>query len=217
MRWSRISKQWKKWLSPGLGNPWLSNKNKRGPIIQQKQIEQAVSTLLEAIGEDPSREGLRDTPARVARMYKSLFSGVGLDPQAAIDAVFESDNHDPVLLENIQFYSVCEHHLLPFFGLAHLAYIPNAKIAGVSKLVRVLEVASHRPQVQERLTSQVADAIFSALKPDGVAVEIEAQHLCMSMRGVQKPSSRVVTSAIRGPFESCTLGREELISLLRRR
>ena len=160
---------------------------------------------------------MRDTPARVARMYESLFSGVGLDPEAAIDAVFETDNHDPVLLGNIQFYSVCEHHLLPFFGLAHLAYIPNGKIAGVSKLVRVLEVASRRPQVQERLTSQVADAIFSALNPDGVAVEIEAEHLCMSMRGVQKPGSRVVTSAIRGPFETCALGRERLIALLHRR
>ena len=149
-------------------------------------------------------------------MYQSLFSGVGLDPQDAIDAFFEADNHDPVVLANIHFYSICEHHLLPFFGLAHLAYIPNGKIAGLSKLARALEVVSRRPQVQERLTGQMADAIFSALNPDGVVVEMEAQHLCMSMRGVQKPDGRVLTSAVRGRFETCALGREGLLALLRR-
>ena len=160
---------------------------------------------------------MRETPERVARLYQSIFSGVGLDPKAAIDKVFEAQNHDPVLLGSIPFYSVCEHHLLPFFGLAHLAYIPGEKIAGLSKLARALEVASRRPQVQERLTGQVADAIFSALNPDGVAVELEAEHLCMSMRGVQKLGSRVVTSAVRGRFETCALGREGLLALLRRR
>ena len=191
--------------------------NKRGLIIQQQRIEQAVTILLEAIGEDPSREGLKETPRRVARVYQSLFSGVGLDPKAAIDTVFEAHSHDPVVLGSIPFYSVCEHHLLPFFGLAHLAYIPGSKIAGISKLARALEVASRRPQVQERLTGQVADAIFSALNPDGVAVEMEAEHLCMSMRGVQKSGSRVVTSAVRGRFDSCALGQEGLLALLRRR
>jgi GTP cyclohydrolase I len=160
---------------------------------------------------------LRQTPLRVARLYEDLFSGVGLDPCAAIDTVFKSNGHDPVLLENVPFYSVCEHHLLPFFGLAHLAYIPNGKIAGLSKLVRALEVASRRPQVQERLTSQIADAIVAALSPDGVAVELEAEHLCMAMRGVQKPGSRVVTSAVRGRFEKSALGQERLLALLRRR
>ena len=150
-------------------------------------------------------------------MYQDLFSGVGQDPQTAIDAVFESENHDPVVLGNVPFYSVCEHHLLPFFGQVHLAYIPNGKIAGLSKLVRALEVASKRPQVQERLTGQVADAIFSALSPHGVAVEVEAEHLCMSMRGVQKPGSRVVTIAVRGRFEACALDREGLLALLHRR
>ena len=159
---------------------------------------------------------MRETPERVARMYQSLFSGVGLDPGTAIDAIFDADSHDPVVLGNVPFYSVCEHHLLPFFGLAHLAYIPNGKIAGLSKLARALEVASRRLQVQERLTSQVADAIFSALNPDGVAVELEAEHLCMSMRGVQKPGSRVVTVAVRGRFETGALGREGLLALLRR-
>jgi GTP cyclohydrolase I len=150
-------------------------------------------------------------------MYESLFSGIGREPVDAIDAVFEAEGHDPVVFGNIPFYSVCEHHFLPFFGLAHLAYIPNVKIAGLSKLARALEVASRRPQIQERLTAQVADAIFSALKPDGVAVEVEAEHLCMSMRGVKKPGSRVVTSAVRGPFENWALGQEGLLTLLRRR
>ena len=194
----------------------------RGSIIQQQRtqqqrIEQSVSTILDSIGEDPTREGLRETPNRVARMYQSIFSGVGLEPETAIDAVFEADGHDPVVLANVPFYSMCEHHLLPFFGLAHLAYIPNGKIAGLSKLARALEIAARRLQVQERLTSQVADAIFSALDPDGVVVEVEAEHLCMSMRGVQKPGSRVVTSAVRGRFENCPLGQEGLLALVRRR
>ena len=150
-------------------------------------------------------------------MYQELFSGVGQDPQDAIDAVFESENEDPVVIGNVPFYSMCEHHLLPFYGQAHLAYIPNGKIAGLSKLVRALEVASRRLQVQARLTGQVAAAIFSALNPHGVAVEFEAEHFCMSMRGVQKLGSRVVTTAIRGRFQSCATEREGLLALLRRR
>ena len=134
----------------------------------------------------------------------------------AIDTIFEHDGRDPVVMGNIPFYSMCEHHLLPFFGLAHLGYIPNGKIAGLSKLARALNVASCRLQVQERLTGQVADAIFAALNPDGVAVEIEAEHLCMTMRGVEKTGTRVITSAVRGPFENRTLGEEGLLALLRR-
>ncbi|MCH8279048.1 MAG: GTP cyclohydrolase I FolE [Chloroflexi bacterium] len=186
-------------------------------MIQQQRIEQAVTSLLEAIGEDPKREGLKDTPERVARMYGLLFSGVGVDPSLAIDTVFEADHHDPVVLGNIPFYSLCEHHLLPFFGLAHMAYIPNQKIAGISKLARALEVAARRPQVQERLTGQVAEAIFTALSPSGVAVELEAEHMCMSMRGVEKPGHRVVTTALRGRFENSDMDRGALLALLRRR
>ena len=150
-------------------------------------------------------------------MYRDLFSGVGQDPQTAIDTVFELESEDPVVLGSVPFYSMCEHHLLPFFGHAHLAYIPNGKIAGLSKLVRALELASRRLQVQERLTGQVADAIFSALDPHGVAVEVEAEHFCMSMRGVQKPGSRVITTAVRGRFQTCAIDREGLLALLRRR
>ncbi len=150
-------------------------------------------------------------------MYRELLSGVGVDPVIEIDTVFEAGHQDPVVLSNIPFHSMCEHHILPFFGTARMAYIPNQKIAGVSKLARALEVAARRLQVQERLTGQVADAIFQALDPDGVAVELKAEHMCMSMRGVQKPGSRVVTTAVRGKFESSGIGREELLALLWRR
>lgn len=149
-------------------------------------------------------------------MHRELFAGLGLDPVDAIDTVFEAEHRDPVVLRNISFYSVCEHHLLPFFGLAHLAYIPNGRIAGLSKLARALEVTARRPQVQERLTSQWADAVFAALNPDGVAVEVEAEHLCMSMRGVQKPGSRLYTTALRGPFQGGVLDQAGLLALLRR-
>jgi len=148
-------------------------------------------------------------------MYRELFAGLGQDPLEAIDTVFEAEHRDPVVLRNISFYSVCEHHLLPFFGLAHLAYIPNGRIAGLSKLVRALEVTARRPQVQERLTSQWADAVFTALNPHGLAVEVEAEHLCISMRGVQKPGSRLYTAAIRGTFQGGGLNQEGLLALLR--
>ena len=148
-------------------------------------------------------------------MYLELFSGVGADPAQAIDAVFEEESHDPVVMRDVSFYSVCEHHLLPFFGHAHLAYIPNGKIAGLSKLARALEVAVRRPQVQERLTGQLADAIYTSLSPQAVAVKLEAEHLCLAMRGVRKPGSLVVTTAIRGTFASPGLDRGDLLALLR--
>ncbi len=157
-----------------------------------------------------------DTPNRVANMYAELFSGVGLDPAEAIDAIFEEDHHDPVLLRNVTFYSVCEHHLLPFFGQAHLAYIPSGRVAGISKLVRCLEVAARRPQVQERLTRQWADAVFAVLRPRGLVAQVEAEHLCMSMRGVHKPGSQVVTAAIRGGFTDSGFDGQSLLSLLRK-
>ena len=150
-------------------------------------------------------------------MYEELFSGTGLDPGEAIDTVFETDGQDPVVLCGIPFYSFCEHHLLPFFGQARMGYLPNGKVAGLSKLARALEVASRRLQVQERLTGQVADAIFKTLNPLGVAVELEAEHLCMSMRGIQKPGNRVITTAVRGSFGNGGLGQEGLLSLLRGR
>ena len=149
-------------------------------------------------------------------MYDELFSGVGLDPQEAIDAVFDEESADPVVLRNVPFYSMCEHHLLPFFGSARLAYVPNGRIAGISKLSRALDLACRRPQVQERLTGQVADAIFSALAPQGVAVELEAEHLCMAMRGVQKTGITVVTTAVRGEFADSQWDRDSLLALLRR-
>ena len=168
------------------------------------------------MGEDPQRQGLRDTPQRVARMYGELFSGVGIDPQDAIDAVFDEESSDPVVLRNVSFYSMCEHHLLPFFGTARMAYIPNGRIAGISKLSRALDLACRRPQVQERLTGEVADAICAALAPQGVVVELEAEHLCMAMRGVQKPGARMVTTAVRGNFPDGRWTHDSLLSLLRR-
>ena len=147
-------------------------------------------------------------------MYGDLFSGVGLDPADAIDAVFDEEHRDPVVLRNLTFYSVCEHHLLPFFGQAHLAYIPSGRVAGISKLARSLEVAARRPQLQERLTSQWADAVFTVLNPAGLVAEVEAEHLCMSMRGVRKPGSRMTTLAVRGDFDGVPFDSAGLLGLL---
>ncbi|MBC8280034.1 MAG: GTP cyclohydrolase I FolE [Chloroflexi bacterium] len=177
-------------------------------------MKEAVAELLAAIGDDPTREGLLDTPDRVARMYEGLFSGIGVNTDDAIDTVFEAESQDPVIVRGLGFYSVCEHHLLPFFGEARIGYIPSGKIAGISKLARALEVAAHRPQVQERLTADVASAIFNVLQPDGVVVELEAEHLCMAMRGVKKPGTRVLTSATRGEFKKYSSGREGLQALM---
>lgn len=184
---------------------------------QDNRVRDAIAVLLEAIDEDPGREGLRDTPNRVAEMYAHLFSGTGSDPQDAIDAIFEADEGDPVVLRDVPFHSICEHHMLPFFGKAQLGYIPNGKIAGLSKLARALDLACRRLQVQERLTGQVADSIFKALSPKGVAVELEAEHLCMSMRGVEIPGNRVVTTAIRGSFDGAPLDAQGLLEIMRRR
>ena len=182
--------------------------------VQQKRIKEAVAELLAAIGDDPPREGLLDTPDRVARMYENLFSGIGIKTEDAIDTVFEAESQDPVIVRGLVFYSVCEHHLLPFFGEARVGYVPGGKIAGISKLARALEVAAHRPQVQERLTADVANAIFNVLQPEGVVVELEAEHLCMAMRGVKKPGTKVLTSATRGAFKNYQSGREGLLSLM---
>ncbi len=182
--------------------------------VEQNRIEQAVADILEAVGEDPRREGLQHTPARVALMYQSLFAGVGARPEDAIDSVFEAVGNDPVALSNLSFYSMCEHHLLPFFGEARIGYVPRSRIAGISKLGRVLEIAAARPQVQERLTAEVADAIFNVLEPEIVVVELEAQHLCMSMRGIRQPGARMATTAVRDT-SSDKETRKKLLSLMR--
>ena len=150
-------------------------------------------------------------------MYAELFSGMGLNPEQAIDTVFNEQTTDPVVMRHVLFHSVCEHHLLPFFGSVNLAYVPNGKVAGLSKLARAVEVAAKRPQVQERLTTQVADAIYSALEPHVVAVEIDAEHLCMAMRGIKKPGTKVITTAVRGSFEGLDLDKRDLLASLRGR
>ena len=181
------------------------------------RIEAAVAEILVAIGEDPTRDGLQQTPARVARMYAEVCSGIHEDPAAHLIKTFDVDHDEMVMVRDIPLYSLCEHHLLPFFGEARLGYVPNGKIAGISKLARALEVASHRPQVQERLTAEVADSIFNVLQPDGVVVELEAEHLCMAMRGVKKPGTRVLTSAVRGEFKNYSSGQEGLLALMHSR
>ena len=173
-----------------------------------------MAEILCAIGEDPHREGLQQTPARVARMYQELFAGVGERVEDAIDAVFETEANDPVAVSRLPFYSVCEHHLLPFFGQANMGYIPQGKIAGISKLGRVLELAAARPQVQERLTAEVADAVATVLEPRIVIVELKAEHLCMSMRGISKPGTKMLTTAVRGTSAS-NEDRKTLLNLIR--
>ena len=183
--------------------------------VDQPKVEAAIRSLLAAIGEDPGRDGLRGTPNRVAEMFADLVGGLDTDPSKAIDAVFETDSQDPVVLKGLRFYSICEHHLLPFFGIARLGYIPNGKIAGLSKLARAVDLASRRLQVQERLTAQVADSICKALGPKGVVVELEAEHLCMSMRGIEKPGNLVVTTAVRGDFNNSRVDSQGLLSTMR--
>ena len=183
-------------------------------VIEAQRIEYAVSEILAAMGEDPDREGLRDTPRRVAEMYQELFAGMSQDPVEVLQTQFDEDHKEMVILRDIPFYSMCEHHLLPFHGVAHIGYIPKGAIVGISKLARALESLARRPQVQERLTSQVADSIVEALDPSGVAVVMEAEHLCMSMRGVRKPGTRVVTSAVRGDFLNAAVTRQEFLNLV---
>lgn len=180
------------------------------------KIRESVAAILSAVGEDPSREGLADTPRRVADMYAEAFSGIGQDPAAVLASGFDDESHrETVLLRDIAFHSFCEHHLLPFFGNAHIAYIPAGRIAGVSKLARALDILARRPQVQERLTDALADAIHGALQPDGVAVVISAEHMCMTLRGVRKRGSRMVTTAARGSLKTQPAARQEFFALLR--
>jgi GTP cyclohydrolase I len=180
------------------------------------RIERAVREILVAIGEDPGRDGLRDTPARVARMYAEIMAGIHESPDHHLKVTFEAGHDEMVMVRDIPLYSVCEHHLVPFIGRAHVAYIPGAdgRITGLSKLARLVDAFAKRPQVQERLTSQIADEIERTLEPSGVMVVVEAEHLCMSMRGVRKPGTTTVTSAMRGQFRTSTATRMEAMRLI---
>jgi GTP cyclohydrolase IA len=185
------------------------------PAYDAARAEAAVRELLLAMGEDPEREGLRDTPARVARAYREIFAGLRQEPEDVLTTTFDIGHEEMVLVKDIEVYSTCEHHLVPFHGVAHVGYIPNTdgRITGLSKLARLVEVYARRPQVQERLTTQIADALVRILEPRGVIVVVECEHLCMSMRGVRKPGSRTVTSAVRGIMESAAT-RAEAMSLI---
>jgi len=184
-------------------------------MINQKKIEKAVKEILIAIGDDPNREGIKDTPKRVARMYAELFSGLHKDPAKEITIFKQEEHEEMVMVKDIPFYSICEHHLIPFIGKAHVVYIPKrGRVTGLSKLVRVIEGYARRPQVQEKLTSQIADTLMERLNPHGVLVIIEAEHLCMSMRGVRKPGSLTITSAVRGVFRKNATTRAEALSLI---
>jgi GTP cyclohydrolase IA len=182
--------------------------------VDLSRIERAVREILAAIGEDPGREGLRGTPGRVAQAYGFLFAGLGVDPARQLDVGFQEDHHEMVLIRDIPFHSTCEHHLLPMVGKAHVGYIPNGRVVGLSKLARVVEGYSRRPQVQERLTAQVADALYERLEAQGAIVIVEANHLCMTVRGVQKPGSVTVTSAVRGIYAKDQRTRQEAMSLI---
>jgi GTP cyclohydrolase I len=183
--------------------------------IDQAGVEEAVRRILDAIGEDAGREGLRETPRRIAEMYAELFDGLGRDPREVLATGFHESHREMVILKDIPFYSLCEHHFLPFHGRAHVGYVPEGRIVGASKIARAVDILARRPQLQERLTGQIADAVMDALSPDGVAVVIEAEHLCMTMRGVQKAGTKLVTSAIRGGFRRRAVTRSEFLALVR--
>lgn len=183
--------------------------------MDQQKIKEGVRLLLEGIGEDMEREGLRDTPDRIARMYQEIFGGMQEDPAVPLSRVFTVDDSEMVLERDIVFYSMCEHHMLPFFGRAHVAYIPEGKVAGLSKLARTVEIYAKRLQIQERMTGQIADALMENLTPKGVMVVLEAEHMCMTMRGVKKPGSRTVSIASRGAFEENPMLQERFFQMLR--
>ncbi|TWT07618.1 GTP cyclohydrolase I FolE [Planococcus sp. CPCC 101016] len=183
--------------------------------VDLDKIEQAVSMILEAVGEDVSREGLQDTPKRVAKMYAEVFSGLKEDPREYFKTVFHEGHEELVLVKDIPFYSMCEHHLVPFFGKAHIAYIPrDGVVTGLSKLARAVETVAKRPQLQERITSTIADSLMETLNPHGVYVMIEAEHMCMTMRGIKKPGSKTVTAVSRGILETDDIKRSEVITYI---
>jgi GTP cyclohydrolase IA len=184
--------------------------------VKREQLEFHVREILRLIGEDPEREGLLDTPKRVAKMYAEVFEGVGVNPETALTTTFVEDYHGLVVVKDITYFTFCEHHLIPFFGKAHIGYIPNGRVVGLSKFARLVELASKRPQVQERMTQQIADSIMNVLQPEGVIVSLEGQHLCMSARGVKKPGSSTVTTIKRGVFETNPRLVEDFENALRR-
>ncbi|MBB6443419.1 GTP cyclohydrolase I FolE [Bacillus benzoevorans] len=184
--------------------------------MDSKRIESAVREILFAIGENPDREGLVETPKRVARMMEEVFAGLNKDPKEHARTVFYENHEEMVLIKDIQFSSMCEHHLVPFFGVAHIAYLPkNGRVIGLSKIARILEDVSKRPQLQERITSTVADLLMESLDPRGVIVVLEAEHMCMTIRGVKKQGAKTVTSAVRGTFKSDSKSRNEVLSFIR--
>ena len=188
-------------------------------VFDQQRAEDAVRELLYAIGEDPERGGLRDTPARVARAYREMFAGLYTDPDSVLNTMFDEDHDEMVIVKEIPLYSTCEHHLVSFHGVAHVGYIPgkDGRVTGLSKIARLVDLYAKRPQVQERLTSQVADALVNKLDPRGVIVVVEAEHLCMAMRGVRKPGAVTTTSAVRGQFKTSAASRSEALDLILRR
>ena len=184
-------------------------------MVDQDKIREAVRLLLEGIGERPEREGLLETPDRVARMYTEIFAGMDADVSESLSKVFSVEHNEMVLEKDIGFYSMCEHHMLPFYGKAHIAYLPEGKVLGLSKLARVVEVYARRLQIQEQMTGQIADAIMAHLVPQGVMVVLEAEHMCMTMRGIKKPGSRTITIAARGVFEDNATLQEKVLQMIR--
>jgi GTP cyclohydrolase I len=188
-------------------------------VFDQSRAESAIRELLFAIGEDPERDGLRDTPARVARAYREMFSGLYTDPDSVLNTMFDEEHDELVIVKEIPMYSTCEHHLVSFHGVAHVGYIPgkSGRVTGLSKIARMVDLYAKRPQVQERLTSQIADALVRQLDPSGVIVVVEAEHLCMAMRGVRKPGAVTTTSAVRGQFKTSAASRAEALDLILRK
>jgi len=203
---------------PDLG-PDSRTATRRIRRFDQERAEAAIRELLYAIGEDPDRDGLLDTPARVARAYREMFAGLYIDPDSVLNTTFDEEHDEMVIVKEIPLYSTCEHHLVSFHGVAHVGYIPgkDGRVTGLSKIARLVDLYAKRPQVQERLTSQIADALVNKLDPSGVIVVIEAEHLCMAMRGVRKPGAVTTTSAVRGQFKTSAASRAEALDLILRK
>ena len=185
-------------------------------MFDESSIKEAVTSIIKAIGENPDRDGLAETPPRIAEMYAEIFGGLDIDPRDELKVGYELGHREMVIIRDIPFYSMCEHHLLPFYGVVHIGYIPNTdgRVVGISKLARVVEIVARRLQIQERMTTQIADAIMDGLRPSGVVVVVKAEHLCMVMRGVKKPGSNIITSALRGAFHTRPETRTEFFSLI---